>query len=174
MVDSLEKSREVVGYLYPIVRDAETGEIVDGLHRYEADPKWPEETRKFRSEKERLLFRLHSNLFRRRVSAKERASQLIRLARILEGEGIPKERIAQEIVRLVPGLSQKYILRLLPSRYKTAKRREAARVGVVKRLYEKEKRPEGKAKKPEVPPKFYNCPVCGTRLVLKGELLWQA
>ncbi len=36
---SINNSSEVVGQLYLVLRDAE-GEVIDGFHRLDADPKW--------------------------------------------------------------------------------------------------------------------------------------
>ena len=125
----LKRSKEVVGYIYPVVIDKKTLEIVDGKHRKEADPKWPEVQVEFNSKKEKLLYRIHANLMRRQVSRKERAAQLYELALYLEDEGVPTEQIAQEIVKLVPELSPGYIMNLLPAKYKSKKKREAGAKG---------------------------------------------
>jgi len=127
--DILKKSREIVGPIYPVVVDKRTLEIVDGKHRKKADPEWPEIKVEFKSEKEKLLYRIHANLMRRKVSRKERAAQLLELALYLEEEGVPKEKIAQEIVKLVPELSPGYIMNLLPAKYKSEKRRKAGAKG---------------------------------------------
>ena len=123
--DILKASEEVVGPIYPVVVDKRTLEIVDGKHRKKADPDWPEVKIEFKSEKEKLLYRIHANLMRRKVSRKERASQLLELALHLEEEGVPREKIAQEIVKLVPELSPGYIINLLPAKYKSKGRRKA-------------------------------------------------
>jgi len=127
--DALKMSKEVVGYIYPVVIDKKTLEIVDGKHRKTADPGWPEIQIEFESKKDRLLYRIHANLIRRTISRKERVAQLRELALYLEEEGVPTEQIAQEIVKLVPELSPGYIMNLLPAKYKSKKKREAGAKG---------------------------------------------
>lgn len=127
--DALKMSKGVVGYIYPVVIDKKTLEIVDGKHRKAADPGWPEIQIEFESKKDRLLYRIHANLIRRTVSRKERATQLRELALYLVEEGVPTEQIAQEIVKLVPELSLGYIMNLLPAKYKSKKKREAGAKG---------------------------------------------
>jgi len=141
--DILKRSKDIVGYIYPVVIDKKTYEIVDGKHRKEADPRWPEIQIEFDSRKDRLLYRIHANIIRRKVSRKERAAQLCELALYLEEEGVPNEEIAQEIVKLVPELSPGYIMNLLPAKYKSKKKREAGAKGAKIR---KEKTGEAKAK----------------------------
>lgn len=125
ITEILKRSKEIVGYQQPVVIDKDTLEIVDGKHRKNADPRWPEVYKEFKNPKERLLYRIHANIMRRTVSRKERAAQLLELASYLEEEGIPAEQISQKIVELVPSLSQKYVINLLPAKYKSKERRRA-------------------------------------------------
>ena len=113
----LKRSKDVVGYLQPVVVDADTYEIVDGRHRKEADPGWPEERRKFKGSKEKLLYKIVSNNMRRTVSKKERQSQLLELALHFEDESAPREKMASKISEET-GFSLRYVERLLPKKYK--------------------------------------------------------
>jgi len=176
VVEALKRSKERVNYVYPVIIDSATGEIVDGRHRKRADPTWPEKKVEFKDEIEKILFRIHANIARRKVSRRERAFEFARLASALERSGVPTEQICQKIVELVPWFDESYIMRLLPSKYKQKKKREAAVRAVYKRAERKAKGEKAEAEKAKVKPKekFYTCPVCGSKLVLKGDLLWPA
>jgi hypothetical protein len=113
----LKRSKDVVGYLQPVIVDADTYEIVDGKHRKEADLGWPEERRKFKGPKEKLLYKIVSNNMRRTVSKKERQSQLLELALHFEDESVPREKMASKISEET-GFSLRYVERLLPKKYK--------------------------------------------------------
>jgi len=123
-VNMLKRSKEIVGYQQPVVIDKSTGQVVDGRHRKEADPRWPEVVKEF-TPKERVLYRIHANMARRDVGRKERGAELAELALILEDEGVPRDQIARGVVNLVDFLTEKYVLSLLPSKYKAEKKREA-------------------------------------------------
>lgn len=127
-VNMLRRSKESQGYIYPTLVDKATLEVIDGKHRKEADPNWPELQVEFKTPKDRLLYRIHANMARREVSRKERGAQLAELALMLEDEGVPKDRIAQEVVKRISFFaSESYVLSLLPSKYKAGEKREAGR-----------------------------------------------
>jgi ParB-like chromosome segregation protein Spo0J len=44
LLDNLKKSAEDIGQLYPVLVDADTGEVLDGKTRLKADPNWRKET----------------------------------------------------------------------------------------------------------------------------------
>lgn len=170
----LERSKRIVGYIYPIIVDKDTFEIVDGKHRLEVDPRWPRREVEFKGAKERRLVRMHANLIRRKVSRKERQTQLIELASYLEDEGVPKEQIAQKVVELVPDFSPKYIINLLPAKYKTPKKRVAGIKGAKKRIAAKVSKPKPKPLECpfcRVELSAVLCPKCWTEIDLKG-LKW--
>lgn len=144
ITEVLKRSKDIVGYQQPVIIDKNTLEIVDGRHRKQADPGWPEVYREFKNQKERLLYRIHANIIRRTVTRKERASQICELASYLEEEGVPAEQISQRIIELVPSLSPKYLINLLPARYKSHDKRRA---GV--KSAEKRKRKELEIRVPE-------------------------
>ena len=58
VVEALKRSKERVNYVYPVIIDSATGEIVDGRHRKRADPTWPEKKVEFKDEIEKILFRI--------------------------------------------------------------------------------------------------------------------
>ena len=62
---SLKGSTSLVGQLYPILR-AKDGEILDGIHRSEADRSWRSEVlENIDSEEKKLVARLIANFHRR-------------------------------------------------------------------------------------------------------------
>jgi len=157
IIEQIRRSKDVVGYLQPVIVDADTLEIVDGKHRKQADTRWPEEKRKFKSKKEKLVYKIVSNTVRRTVSKKERQSQLLELALYLEDEGVPKEKMASEISKET-GFSLGYVERLLPKKYKEtrfAPKRKQVYVNLgrppkIVTETEEKKIPEPVEKKPDV------------------------
>ena len=74
LIDRLVRSAEDVGQLYPILVDAETGEMLDGRQRHKADPNWRTEELKFDgelSQRQKTLMRLkikhHANWHRKDI-----------------------------------------------------------------------------------------------------------
>jgi len=118
-IERLRKSRDVVGYIEPVIVDKNTLEIVVGRHRKEADPNWPIIVKEFKSRKERLLCQIHSDTHRRSISRKERQTQLLELALHLEDEGVSKEKMVSRMAEET-SLSEQYIRSLLPKKYKMA------------------------------------------------------
>jgi len=122
VVDGLRKSFKVLRPVYPIVKSKRTGRIVDGLHRYEASPatyaRYCVEVDM--DEKEEILYRLHLN-YRRAVSKKERQQQLVKLAEILEREGVGRREMVSELARITP-FTDRYVRQLLPDKYKMVER----------------------------------------------------
>jgi len=167
VIENLKRSRELIGELEEVLITPD-GEVIDGKHRLKAYPGW--KTRTVQADRKTLILtRLHKN-FRRNVPRAEVKELLNELAIILKQEGIPEDQIAQEIVKLSP-YSENYTLSLLPKKYKQPKAVKAAQA-TYKILYKEErKKAKQKTKQEE---KFLTCPACGTRLVLKGELLYIA
>jgi len=93
-------------------------EIIDGKHRKQADPTWPEEEIEVKDQKQEILVRMHSN-YRRQVSKKETQTQLLMLADILEAEGVPREEVASKLDEMTP-YTISWIGRLLPKRARLA------------------------------------------------------
>ena len=120
-MEGLRKSRDIVGHIYPVIVKKGTYEIVDGKHRKQVDPAWPEKEVEFPDRKSEILFRMHAN-YRRAVSRKERASEMLLLASILEEEGVPREQMVSKLAEITP-FSERYIRSLLPSKYKVTEKR---------------------------------------------------
>jgi len=120
LIEGLRKSRRLLGPIYPIIVKRGTLEIIDGKHRKQVDPTWPEKEVEFLDKKSELLFRMHSN-YRRQVSRKETQTQLLMIADILEEkEGVPREQIASKLAEITP-YSIVWIEKLLPKKYKEPK-----------------------------------------------------
>jgi len=122
VVEGLRKSFKVLRPVYPIVRSKRTGEIIDGFHRYEASPTTYKKycVELDMDEKQEILYRLHLN-YRRKVSKKERQQQLVKLAEILEKEGVTREEMVSELAKITP-FTERWVRELLPEKYKMVER----------------------------------------------------
>jgi hypothetical protein len=113
----LKKSKESVGYLYPVLV-APSGEVIDGYHRRKVDPNWPYVVLTWvKTREDQLVARIAANACRRTVSKEERRSEIMELAACMLNRGIAKGALAREIARRT-GLSEDYVRRLLPKRFK--------------------------------------------------------
>ena len=82
------KKSEKIGQLYPVLVDAE-GNVIDGFHRLEADPKWrTQKLQEINTEEKLLVARCVANWHRRQVSKEEKAEWINGLARIYEKKGL--------------------------------------------------------------------------------------
>ena len=81
----LQKSVNVVGYLYPILK-TRSGKTLDGIHRKQIDPKWPEKIVDVESPYQEALIRLWAN-YRRKVSSEEVRQLIIQMAEELMKQG---------------------------------------------------------------------------------------
>jgi hypothetical protein len=169
VVEWLKRSREQVGELEPVYVTPE-GEVIDGKHRLKAYPGWKTQIVQA-ADIEKLLQRLHKNIHRK-PSKQELKEITTQLALTLEKMGTPKEELIDKIKQHLP-FSEDYIRSLLPAKFKREyKRKEKP---AVKFLAEKPKTPTTPAPTPKPEPKHYlTCPVCGSRLTLKGDVLLPA
>ncbi|MEM2249922.1 MAG: hypothetical protein QXH20_04240 [Candidatus Bathyarchaeia archaeon] len=167
IVENLKRSRELMGEIDEVIID-QNGNVIDGVHRLKAYPGWKTKTIQA-DRKKAILLRLHRN-YRRERNPEEIKTLLNELAIILEQEGVPKEHIAREIVRLSP-YSESYTLSFLPKKYKQPKAVKAAK-STYKILYKEEEKEKPTQKMEEKPKeKIYQCPICGALLKISGELL---
>jgi len=126
IVEGLKKSEQEVGQLLPVFV-TEEGEIIDGFHRKQANPQWRKEVvEAVKTREDYLKARIAFN-FRRVVKGDEIKAMIIELADIQLGKGIPKGELAKRLAEITP-YTEKYILKLLPARYKVEVKREAGRV----------------------------------------------
>jgi len=116
-ISELRASSKRVGRLYPILLDKH-GNIIDGLHRFEADANWPKIVlENIGTGKEKLIARLIGNVCRRHVSAEEKSALLERLGEVYFNEGIEPGKIAYEIAEET-GMSYRWVMNYLPDKYK--------------------------------------------------------
>jgi hypothetical protein len=113
----LAKSKKSVQELYPVIKDAH-GNVIDGFHRLEADPRWRTETLdNIQTPTQLALARIIANTHRRSISKEERKLQLVTLAEELVKEGLPKEKVIPTIVELTT-FTDSYVYEMLPAEYK--------------------------------------------------------
>jgi hypothetical protein len=116
-ISELRASSKRVGRLYPILLDRH-GNIIDGLHRFEADENWPKIVlENIGTVKEKLIARLIGNVCRRHVSAEEKNALLGRLGEVYFNEGVEPGKIAYEIAEGT-GMSYRWVMNYLPDKYK--------------------------------------------------------
>lgn len=155
VVEKLKKSMQQLGLIYRVIVCEEDGDILIGRHRYEAGARGSEHVYRIRVapyaekwgvslEAAKEIFKIHGNV-QRVVPSEETKEHLLRLARELEKQGVPKEKVSARIAELVP-LSKGYIYKLLPEEYKERGRVEAIKAGIrresllgdIRKEYEKE------------------------------------
>jgi hypothetical protein len=135
----LKKSKESVGYLYPVLV-APSGEVIDGYHRRKVDPNWPYVVLTWvKTREDQLVARIAANACRRTVSREERRSEIAELAACMLNRGIAKGALAREIARRT-GLSERYVYKLLPKKFKLEEfiHKEKAPIGELVHRLEKE------------------------------------
>ena len=114
IIEHLERSEELIGQLYPVLVDAETGEILDGRERTTADPNWRTENVVVPgdTEEEKTLARLrikhHANWARKTI---KRQDVLTEIAEKTGWRGL--KPFAGFL-----GVSEMTISRYLPQKYK--------------------------------------------------------
>jgi hypothetical protein len=169
IIEWIRKSREQVGELEPVLLTPE-GEVIDGKHRLKAYPGWKAQTVQVDDVK-KVVERIHRNVHRK-LNKKEVKEAVVQLALALEKAGTPKEELVDKIKAALP-FSETYIRNFLPAKFKKEyKRKEKP---AVRFLAEKPKTPTTPAPTPKPEPKHYlTCPVCGSRLTLKGDVLLPA
>ncbi|RLI45712.1 hypothetical protein DRO64_02085 [Candidatus Bathyarchaeota archaeon] len=84
-ISQLKKSLKAVGYLYPVLK-SRSGKTLDGIHRKQIDPKWPEKIVDVESPYQEALIRLWAN-YRRKVSSEEVRQLIIQMAEELMKQG---------------------------------------------------------------------------------------
>lgn len=173
-IEGLKKSEQAVGQLIPVfvTRD---GEIIDGFHRKQANPRWRELVLPdIRTREDYLKARIAFN-YRRPVKRDEIKTYVIELAEILLSKGVPKGELAKKLSEATP-YSEKTIMNLLPKKYKLREKSEAgiisARVRAEKLAKETEEKVEGETVVEKAPAKFkttVECPVCHEQIKLEVD-----
>jgi hypothetical protein len=165
IVELLKRSRELIGELEPVYITPE-GEVIDGKHRLKAYPGWKTQIVQA-TDVDKIVQRLHRNIHRK-PTKQELKQIVIQLALTFEKAGVPKTELIDKIKQHLP-FSEDYIRSLLPAKFKREyKRKEKP---AVKFLAEKPT-PTTPVPTPKPEAKQYlTCPVCGSRLTLKGDVL---
>lgn len=140
---NLKKSLNTVGQIYAIIED-ETGEIVSGRHRAMAGALGRRtvnlqeiaQSLGVNREAAKIIVRMHSNV-QRKVSEEETKLELLALAEALGNQGIPKEKIPEELIKWAP-YSERYIRELLPDEYKHKEKKHKS-IEDLQRLTEEDK-----------------------------------
>ena len=117
IVENISASKKKVGPLYPILVDS-NNKSIDGDHRAAVDTNW--ETKKLdwvKTEKDRIIVRIHANVIRREIHDNERRNDINKLAAIAKEEGIKPGEISKKISEWVC-FSDPYIRELLDPPYK--------------------------------------------------------
>ncbi|MGB9853315.1 MAG: hypothetical protein ACPLRY_00690 [Candidatus Bathyarchaeales archaeon] len=114
----LKLSSKHIGRLYPVLLDR-YGNIVDGLHRLEADPHWPKmKIDHIKSDEDRIIARLIANVCRRSVPAEEKSEMLKELGELYVKAGIkPGAELANKISEKT-GMSYRWVMKYLPDEFK--------------------------------------------------------
>jgi len=161
IVQWLRRSREQVGELEPVLMTPD-GEVIDGKHRLKAYPGWKTEIVHI-DEVKRILERFHRNIHRR-PDKKETKKTVVQLALALQKFGTPKELIIDKIKEMLP-FTEEYIRQLLPATFKREYKKKPAEKPAEETLPQPVPKPAIEAKR------YLTCPVCGSRLILKGDVL---
>ena len=112
---------------------------MDGFHRKQADPSWPEAVVDFvKTDYEKALVRLWAN-YRRKVPAKEVQQLLTTMAKQLRKMGYPPGEIAKKLAEETP-YSVKTIYRLLPPEYKRAYVKTEEKLKPIEKLIKEEEK----------------------------------
>jgi len=120
----LKKSAEGIGQLYPIL-EAKDGEVIDGIHREDADKNWKRiRLEHIDTEEKKLVARLTANFHRRIVPYMEKKTWINDLAEIYKKQELTTS-IANKIVE-VTGLSPWTVYQYLNDEYKDKKQQERA------------------------------------------------
>jgi len=107
-VDNIKRSAEDIGQLYPVLIDADTGEILDGRNRLKANPNWKKEIVKTKDSLEKLKIKHHANWHRKTIN---RQDVLTEIAEETGWRGL--EPFAKFL-----DVSEKTISRYLPEKFK--------------------------------------------------------
>jgi len=164
VVEWLRRSREQVGELEPVYVTPD-GDVIDGKHRLKAYAGWKTQLVHV-EDVQKIIERIHRNIHRK-MSRTEVKNTILQLAVAYEKSGVPKEQIVDKIKESLP-FSESYIRKLLPAKYKGKPKPKQKQA--VKLLTEKPT-PPPPVPKPAETKHYLTCPVCGSKLTLKGDVL---
>lgn len=108
LVGELRESVKDIGYLYPVLKAEDTGEVLDGRDRLAADPCWPTKTVKVKDDLARLKIKHHANWHRKSI---DRGRVLTEIAEATGWRGLEPfaEFLDVSIETISEYLPQKYL-----------------------------------------------------------------
>ncbi|MFH0748935.1 MAG: hypothetical protein V1915_03325 [Candidatus Bathyarchaeota archaeon] len=106
----LRNSSQEIGELYPVLVDAETGDVLDGRNRLKANPNWHKESVKTEDNLMRLKIKHHANWHRKSI---DRQSVLTEIAKETGWHGLKPYADFLDV-------SERTISTYLPQKYKDA------------------------------------------------------
>lgn len=110
IISDIKRSASSIGKLYPVLVD-EQGQVIDGAHRLKADPNWFKvKVPGVKSEEDRLLARLITNVCRRNVSPGEKTLMLDELGQVYLEQGVPHSELVKTIA-LKTGMSYRWVMK---------------------------------------------------------------
>jgi len=107
-VENIRKSAEDIGQLYPVLIDADTGEVLDGRNRLKADPDWKTQIVKTKDDLAKLKVKHHANWHRKTIN---RQKVLTEIAEETEWRGLKPFAAFLDV-------HESTISRYLPEKYK--------------------------------------------------------
>lgn len=107
---ALQESVKAVGELLPVLKNS-VGEIIDGIHRKELNPKWREERLPLASGLETLKARAHINLVRRGIPIAEKQQWVAEARKLLQAEG---KKVTQRQIADALGMDQTWVSKYTP------------------------------------------------------------
>ena len=119
-IEALKKTKELVGFLYPALREKGSNLILSGRHRKSADPNWPELEIEVKDPMQRELIILFSNV-QRPVSEEELKFRLNRVAGAMANlMQIPDETVCDQLCKVLSPkpYSERRIQQVLDERWK--------------------------------------------------------
>lgn len=136
----LRPTYEKLGALSPVLR-AQSGEVIDGLHRLKVDPGWHSLVVYDINDPVKVaMARLVINVCRRQVPVEEKTELLATIAKLTEWT---PQQIAE-----ATGMSYTWVMKYLPDEYKQRPGAGPSEYPVTRRVTE----PEGEARRAEAPP----------------------
>jgi hypothetical protein len=115
--EELKNSSERIGQLYPILVD-QHGHIIDGEHRFVANPNWKKvKLDHIKTEKDLLVARIACNTIRRNATSGEKTELLEKLGQMCINEGTPIGKVVYELMYQT-GMSYRWVAKYLPKRFK--------------------------------------------------------
>ena len=171
VVQGIRKTSKRYGFLYPVLVEKGTTNILDGRTRKTSDPSAPEREVPITDPKDRVAIPIVAN-YRRKVPRKETLGYVLQLAGMLSSEGVQDSNMVEALGEYLP-YSERYIRMLLPQKYKRPKAPDKTETFPFQPTGPKTIEHENpinetgeilKREVPETPKSKVVCPSCGTEI----------